>query len=137
MKIKFMKTRLLYTAIIAGTLSLASCELDEYNPTGGDATIESFDAWQGLETYCYSPLAEQLYSVYDFMSVAEGGTDMWLTPGGNPDYAKQLIYYDGLTTNTNGSNKVFKQAYSCIASCNAVINNADNVKGITDYDKRF
>lgn len=71
------------------------------------------------------------------MSVAEGGTDMWLTPGGNPDYAKQLIYYDGLTTNTNGSNKVFKQAYSCIASCNAVINNADNVKGITDYDKRI
>lgn len=132
-----MKTKLLYTAIIAGTLSFSSCELDEYNPTGGDTTIESFDAWSGLETYCYSPLAEQLYSVYDFMSVAEGGTDMWLTPGGNPDYAKQLIYYDGLTTNTNGSNKVFKQAYSCIASCNAVINNADNVKGITDYDKRI
>lgn len=137
MKVKLMKTKLLYTAIIAGTLSFSSCELDEYNPTGGDATIESFDAWSGLETYCYSPLAEQLYSVYDFMSVAEGGTDMWLTPGGNPDYAKQLIYYDGLTTNTNGSNKVFKQAYSCIASCNAVINNADNVKGITDYDKRI
>lgn len=137
MKVKLMKTKLLYTAIIAGTLSFSSCELDEYNPTGGDATIESFDAWSGLENYCYSPLAEQLYSVYDFMSVAEGGTDMWLTPGGNPDYAKQLIYYDGLTTNTNGSNKVFKQAYSCIASCNAVINNADNVKGITDYDKRI
>lgn len=137
MKVKLMKTKLLYTAIIAGTLSFSSCELDEYNPTGGDATIESFDAWSGLETYCYSPLAEQLYSVYDFMAVAEGGTDMWLTPGGNPDYAKQLIYYDGLTTNTNGSNKVFKQAYSCIASCNAVINNADNVKGITDYDKRI
>lgn len=137
MKVKLMKTKLLYTAIIAGTLSFSSCELDEYNPTGGDATIESFDAWSGLETYCYSPLAEQLYSVYDFMSVAEGGTDMWLTPGGNPDYAKQLIYYDALTTNTNGSNKVFKQAYSCIASCNAVINNADNVKGITDYDKRI
>lgn len=137
MKVKLMKTKLLYTAIIAGTLSFSSCELDEYNPTGGDATIESFDAWSGLETYCYSPLAEQLYSVYDFMSVAEGGTDMWLTPGGNPDYAKQLIYYDGLTTNTNGSNKVFKQVYSCIASCNAVINNADNVKGITDYDKRI
>lgn len=137
MKVKLMKTKLLYTAIIAGTLSFSSCELDEYDPTGGDATIESFDAWSGLETYCYSPLAEQLYSVYDFMSVAEGGTDMWLTPGGNPDYAKQLIYYDGLTTNTNGSNKVFKQAYSCIASCNAVINNADNVKGITDYDKRI
>ena len=122
-----MKTRkILYmSALLAGTLSFTSCELDEYNPTGGDANIEAFDAWEGLETYCYSPLAEQLYSVYDFLSVAEGGTDMWNTPGGNPDYAKQLIYYDGLTTNTNASNKVFKQAYACVASCNAVINNVD------------
>ena len=129
-------TKLLYlSAVLAGTLGLTSCELDEYNPTGGDANIESFDAWKGLETYCYSPLAEQLYSVYDFLSVAEGGTDMWNTTGSNPDYAKQLIYYDGLTTNTNASNKVFKQAYACIASCNAVINNADRVEGGTDAAK--
>ena len=129
-------TKLLYlSAMLAGTLGLTSCELDEYNPTGGDANIESFDAWKGLETYCYSPLAEQLYSVYDFLSVAEGGTDMWNTTGSNPDYAKQLIYYDGLTTNTNASNKVFKQAYACIASCNAVINNADRVEGGTDAAK--
>ena len=132
-----MKTRkILYmSALLAGTLSFTSCELDEYNPTGGDANIEAFDAWEGLETYCYSPLAEQLYSVYDFLSVAEGGTDMWNTPGGNPDYAKQLIYYDGLTTNTNASNKVFKQAYACVASCNAVINNVDRVEGGTEAAK--
>ena len=132
-----MKTRkILYmSALLAGTLSFTSCELDEYNPTGGDANIEAFDAWEGLETYCYSPLAEQLYSVYDFLSVAEGGTDMWNTPGANPDYAKQLIYYDGLTTNTNASNKVFKQAYACVASCNAVINNVDRVEGGTDAAK--
>ena len=132
-----MKTsKLLYlSAVLAGTLGLTSCELDEYNPTGGDANITAFDAWEGLETYCYSPLAEQLYSVYDFLSVAEGGTDMWLTPAGNTDYAKQLIYYDGLTTSTNATNKLFKQAYSCIASCNAVINNAPNVQGGTEADK--
>lgn len=125
------------SALLAGTLSLASCELDEYNPSGGDATIESYDAWSGLLTYCYSPLVEQLYSVYDFLSVAEGGTDMWLTPAGNPDYAMQLIYYEGLTTNTNATNKVFKQAYSCIASCNAVINNAGSVDGGTEADKKI
>ena len=132
-----MKTRkILYmSALLAGTLSFTSCDLDEYNPTGGDANIEAFDAWEGLETYCYSPLAEQLYSVYDFLSVAEGGTDMWNTSGVNPDYAKQLIYYDGLTTNTNASNKVFKQAYACVASCNAVINNVDRVEGGTDAAK--
>lgn len=135
-----MKTtrRLLYaSALLAGTLGLTSCELDEYNPSGGDATINSYDAWAGLQAYCYSPLAEQLYTVYDFLSVAEGGTDMWLTPGGNPDYAMQLMYYEGLTTNTNATNKVFKQAYSCIASCNAVINNADNAEGGSEEDKRI
>ena len=131
-------TKILYmSALLAGTLGFASCELDEYNPTGGDANIEAFDSWEGLETYCYSPLAEQLYSVYDFLSLAEGGTDMWNCPGGNPDYAKQLIYYDGLTTNTNGSNKVFKQAYSCVASCNAVINNVNKVNGGTDEAKKI
>ena len=136
---KYMKTRkILYmSALLAGTLSLASCELDEFNPSGGDANIENFDAWEGLETYCYSPLAEQLYSVYDFLSVAEGGTDLWLTPGGNKDYARQLIYYEGLTTNTNAVNKLFKQAYSCIASCNAVINNADKTQGGSEEAKKI
>lgn len=116
-------------AFMAGTLSFMSCELDEYNPSGGDATIENYDTWYGLQNYCYSPLAEQLYTVYDFLSVAEGGTDMWLTPGSNPDYAMQPIYYQGLTTNTNATNKLFKQAYSCIASCNAVINHSSEVTG--------
>lgn len=133
-----MKTRKIsyLSALLAGTLCLTSCELDEYNPSGGDATIESYDAWAGLQAYCYSPLAEQLYSVYDFLSVAEGGTDMWLTPGGNPDYAPELIYYEGLTTSTNATNKVFRQAYTCIASCNAVINNVDNVQGGEDDAKK-
>ncbi len=128
-----MKKKILYMVVfIIGTFGLASCGLDEYNPSGGDANIENFDAWAGLEVYCYSPLAEQLYTVYDFLSVAEGGTDMWLTPGGNPDYAMQPIYYEGLTTNTNATNKLFKQAYSCIGSCNAVIHNADKVSGGTE-----
>ncbi len=132
-----MKKKILYMVVfIIGTFGLASCGLDEYNPSGGDANIENFDTWKGLEVYCYSPLAEQLYTVYDFMSVAEGGTDMWLTPGGNPDYAMQPMYYEGLTTNTNATNKLFKQAYSCIGSCNAVIHNADKVIGGTEADIR-
>lgn len=124
-----------FVALAASSLGLTSCDLDEYNPSAGDETIESFDTWKGLTTYCYSPLATQLYSVYDFLSLAEGGTDMWLCPAGNRDYAKQLMYYDGLTTNTNASNKVFKQAYTAIASCNSVVANADAVKGGTDEEK--
>lgn len=132
-----MKNFLKYTlvALAGSTLGLTSCGLDEYNPSAGNETIESFDTWKGLATYCYTPLATQLYSVYDFLSVAEGGTDMWLCPSGQRDYAKQLIYYDGLTTNTNASNKLFKQAYTTIASCNSVIANADKVQGGTEEEK--
>lgn len=127
-----MKNKLIYAlAAVAGAFSLSSCDLDEFNPTAGDATADNYKTWKGLATYCYSPLATQLYSVYDFMSVAEGGTDMWLCPSGNVDYAKQLIYYDGLTTNTNAANKVFKQAYAAIATCNSVVNNAGNLNGGT------
>ncbi len=132
-----MKNFLKYTLVVlaGSTLGLTSCGLDEYNPSAGDETVESFETWKGLATYCYSPLATQLYSVYDFLSVAEGGTDMWLCPSGNRDYAKQLIYYDGLTTNTNASNKLFKQAYATIPSCNSVIDNADKVQGGTEEEK--
>lgn len=132
-----MKNFLKYTlvALAGSTLGLTSCGLDEYNPSAGNETVDSYETWKGLATYCYSPLATQLYSVYDFLSVAEGGTDMWLCPSGNRDYAKQLIYYDGLTTNTNASNKLFKQAYTTIASCNSVVANADKVQGGTEEEK--
>lgn len=132
-----MKRFLKYTlvAVAGSSLCLTSCGLDEYNPSAGNETIEAFDTWKGLATYCYSPLATQLYSVYDFLSVAEGGTDMWLCPSGQRDYAKQLMYYDGLTTNTNASNKLFKQAYATIASCNSVINQAADVQGGTEEEK--
>ncbi len=132
-----MKNYLRYTlvALAGASLGLTSCGLDEYNPSAGNETIESFDTWKGLATYCYTPLATQLYAVYDFLSVAEGGTDMWICPSGNRDYARELIYYDGLTTNTNASNKVFNQAYTTIASCNSVIDNADKVVGGSEAEK--
>jgi len=130
-----MKTKSLYiTALLAGTLCLSSCGLDEYNPSGGDANADSYDTWAGLAVNCYAPLSEQLYSVYDFYSVSEGGTDMWVCPGGNQTYAQQLMYYEGLTTSTNGSNKAFKQMYTAIGSCNAVISHASTVTGGTEAD---
>ena len=133
-----MKKKSIYmSALIAGALCLSSCGLDEYNPSGGDATIGNYEAWAGVEAYCYSPLSERIYSAYEFLSVAEGGTDMWLTPGGNTDYAKEPMYYEGLTTSTSSTNNFFNQAYSCIGSCNAVINNAATVKGGTMEDVKI
>lgn len=115
-------------AIPVVALTLVSCDLDEYNPASlsGDEVLQTYDGIKGLESYCYSALYQEMFRAYDFLSVAEGGTDLWQVPGGS-DYAMQPMYYDGLTTNTNATNKLFKQAYSMIGNCNSVINKASAV----------
>lgn len=136
-----MKKKILYFAMTTAmaTASLTSCSLEEYNPTAvtGEDIMATYDGLKGLESYCYSSLATELFRAYDYLSVAEGGTDCWLTPAGQPDYARQLIYYDGLATNTNASNKLFTQAYSMIGNCNLVIANASSIKDATDAQKRI
>lgn len=111
-------------ALAVGLLS--GCDLDELNPAAGDASLTAFTAWSGLEANCYTPLYSQMFSATDYLSVAETGTDMWLIKA-NGTSTKELFYYESLTTSTNGTNKLFKQCYSMIASCNSVINEADNL----------
>lgn len=42
-------------------LMLNACDLDEFNPSAGDASLTSFDAWSGLHSYSYSCLNDELY----------------------------------------------------------------------------
>lgn len=123
---KKILNKIAIAAITASTVT--SCGLDEYNPASmsGDEILQTYEGLKGLENYCYSALYQEMFRAYDFLSVAEGGTDLWQVPNGS-DYAMQVIYYDGLTTNTNATNKLFKQAYSMIGNCNAVINRATDV----------
>lgn len=119
-----MKKKLLYTAAAALVMatSFTSCELDEYNPTGGSATIDNFATWKGLQTQCYSTLYHELYSKEDFYFLSECGTDLWLNHGS--DYAQQIFYYDGIGVENGQPRKAWQQAYSVIATCNTVINNS-------------
>lgn len=115
-------------SILTGmTLSIISCDLDEYNPSAGDNTLQSFDAWKGLQAQCYSAIADQLYTASDWMFASEGGTDEWLSKQ-NGTSQQQLFYYDGISTSFNTTNKIFKQFYSMLTTCNTVINEADNVR---------
>ena len=126
-----MKNIISKLAIACGAAAiLVSCSLDEYNPaagTGGDKAT-SFEGWSGMQTYCYQPLYGQLVSAFDFEAVAEGGTDLWQTAN-NKTWASEVFHYEGLASNTNYTNKLFKQAYAMINTCNAVINNSSKVEG--------
>lgn len=120
------------TTLFCAALLLNSCELDEFNPgagTGGDK-LNNFTSWSGMVTYCYEPLYGQLFSAFDYFAVAEGGTDIWVTSN-NRTWGQQVFYYEGLTTNTTYTNKLFNQAYSQINTCNSVIEAASSVEGGT------
>jgi len=111
-------------------LMLNSCELDEFNPSAGDATLTSFEAWSGLQAYSYTCLNDELYTASDWMFASEGGTDAWVAKQNGTGY-KQLFYYEDMTASFNSSNKLFKQCYSMLTNCNTVINEAVN---LTDGD---
>ncbi len=125
-----MNSNLIYRSAlgICVCFIIASCTLKEYNPTAGNAVVTSYNTWSGLVVQCYTPLYDQLFSASDFLYVSETGTDLWLSHNDN-DNTKELYYYEGLTTSTNATNKLFKQAYSVITTCNSVINSADKVTG--------
>lgn len=122
-----MKNSIKYigSTLVAGLL-LTGCSLDEFNPHAGDANINNYQAWLGMQTTCYFPLVTELYSSSDWLIMSETGTDIWVS-GGNGDYAKQLFNYEELGTSTNNSKKLWKQAYQTISTCNTVINEAPNL----------
>lgn len=131
-----MNKNILRTAlVVCSTAMLASCSLDEYNPLSGDTAegLAEYSKLYGLEAKCYEPISSQLYTTSDFLTVAELGTDLWITPQ-NSDNRKQLFYYDGLVPYTNQPwDKAFTQAYSALRNCATVITNAEKaIKEGTD-----
>lgn len=126
-----MKNKI-YSAALAlcAMASLASCELDEYNPNNisGDEELATYEGIYGLEAKCYEPIYGQLYTVFDFMSMAECGTDTWWAQN-NKTNTEQMFYYEGLAPFENkGWDKAFTQMYSALGNCNFVIAKGGNVE---------
>jgi hypothetical protein len=121
-----MKRFLKYTTLSLSVL-LAACNLDEDNPAAGDATLDNFNSWYGLQSTCYSPLNDQIYTASDWLFMSEGGTDLWV-PKGNDNSYTQVFNYDGITGSYNTYQKVWKQCYTTITTCSTVINEADKLK---------
>ena len=126
-----MKNKI-YSAALAlfAMASLASCELDEYNPQEitRDEMLLTYEGLYGLEAKCYEPIYGQLYTVFDFMSMAECGTDTWWAQN-NKTNTEQLFYYEGLAPFENkGWDKAFTQMYSALGNCNTIIAKAENIE---------
>lgn len=119
---------------LCATAFLASCSLDEYDPLGSDtsSSLTDYDKWYGMQTKSYNSIYGELYPVADFLQVAEGGTDLWLTPE-NKDGYKELFYYEALVPFAGKQwDKFFMQAYSALGNCVSVIKNSEKMEQTND-----
>ena len=121
-----MKKKLYMALLLGASVMLGACTLDEENPMAGDATLQNYNVWAGMQATCYEPINKVLYKEYDFLFMSECGTDMWVRRGNKNDW-KQMINYEELTTSYNTVKKVFPQAYASISTCNTVISEAANL----------
>ncbi len=126
-----MKNKIFSAALaLCAMASLASCDLDEYNPQEitRDEMLLTYEGLYGLEAKCYEPIYGQLYTVFDFMSMAECGTDTWWAQN-NKTNTEQMFYYEGLAPFENkGWDKAFTQMYSALGNCNTIIAKAENIE---------
>lgn len=120
-----MKTyKLIITAAVM-TLSLASCSLDETDPSG--ATEAEWTKIAGFEKKindCYFDMIRVIYGQAEdsFLFEAEGGTDIWadVNPGTNGNYSK-LMRYEDFGANCNLMNEGYQGFYGTLNACNGAI----------------
>ena len=122
--------------IILFMVIVASCNLDEYNPSGATAD-EIWSTPQGFTTVVNAAYSEQRswYTKEDGLFMAESGTDLWFNRDKNT-YARQLTQYDGLSPNDGNPNKAaWRFLWQAINVCNAGINRIDDA-GFVDEEQK-
>lgn len=120
-----MKTyKLIITAAVM-TLSLASCSLDETNPSGAtEAEWSTIAGYEKKINDCYFDMIRVIYGQAEdsFLFEAEGGTDIWadVNPGTNGNYSK-LMRYEDFGANCNLMNEGYQGFYGTLNACNGAI----------------
>jgi hypothetical protein len=117
-------------------LSLTSCDLDEYNPSGSttDVIWTTPDGFETLVNACY----ENQYIWYgkmDGVLMSEVGTDIWF-PKEKDGYGKELTKYENFNPTTGNPNKAtWPLLYESLNLCNTGIDRIDEA-GFVDIERK-
>lgn len=129
-----MKSKNIILGCLTALLFFSSCDkfLEEENRNSltADPYYTTLVGYESLINTCYTPL-RLWYGKEDAYGITETGTDLFTKAAGNTNTV--LNDYDN--TSFNGTNtpltNYWKYLYRAINSCNAAINRADKVVGIT------
>lgn len=122
-------------SLMAGLLFLASCSLDEVNPSAvsTDQEWKTAAGYEKLVNSCYFDLIRMVYGQAEdtFIINAECGTDIWqdVDPNGAKGNWSKLMRYDGDFSGLCG--EAYEGFYSTVNQCNAAIAYAEKVEGLT------
>ncbi len=134
-KIKHLSTA------VACVILLASCSLDEYNPSSisTDQEWSTQAGYQKLINGCYYDLVRTTYGQGEdtYIMTSEAGTDIWqdVNDGSKGNWSKVLTYPADFGSNVSMFQEAYNSFYSCVNECNAAILYATKVQGLTEQQK--
>lgn len=139
MKKMNFKNILFSAALAAGAMSLASCSLEEENPSGftmENMAANSVESYQTLLNQCYFGMERFLYGTDGFMELTEGDTDLWTYQGNqNTSYTQYFWFFAGAAPNTTYTNGIWNSLYDGIGSCNMAISLANKAPFKTEAER--
>lgn len=133
------KKSIYITALLAGTLGLASCSLDEYNPGGftmENIASNSVESYRTIVNQCYFGMERTLYGCDGYMELTEGSSDLWTSAANISSTNTQYFwYYAGAAPNLTYTNTIWNCIYDGIGSCNLAISLADMAPFKTEEER--
>lgn len=129
-------SKYLFGALLVSTsaISLTSCDLDEYNPSGStaDEVFVTPAGMEGLVNQMYYNFRWKYYGREDPCLYMEGSADIWQNIGNNYEYGKQLTRCVDLQGDRGQIANVWNRVYDNINDANAVLNRLDGVAGLSE-----
>ncbi len=139
MKNMKLKNILFSTALVAASVSLSSCSLEEENPGGFTMDVlaaNSVESYQTLINQCYFGMERFYYGTDGFMELTEGDTDLWTYQGNhNTSSTEYFWFYAGASPNTTYTNGIWNSTYDGIGSCNIAISLAGTAPFKTEAER--
>jgi hypothetical protein len=103
-------------------ISLFSCELDEYNPSGVTADAV-WSTPQGFQTLVNAAYINQrtFYGKEDGVIMGEAGTDIWFRASKSDSYRQLFKYLDFTPDNNSSTKNYWRDLWPGVNMCNAGI----------------
>ncbi|SHF07560.1 RagB/SusD family nutrient uptake outer membrane protein [Dysgonomonas macrotermitis] len=121
---KIFNKNILLAVMLASGLCLPSCSLEEENPAGFtlEITAETIQGYESLINQCYFSMQRYFYGTDNWMTLTEGGTDLWTYQGNlSTTWTQWFWYFAGAAPNTTYTNGWWNGTYDGIGSCNVAI----------------